>query len=157
MSPSTYRIAVATLSAAAMLATPLSIAPAAAQPAPRQVAAASTASHEETVEQRIATLHQSLKITAAEEADWNAVAQAMRDNAAAMDKLVEERDSQAAQSMTAVDDLNSYQKFAQAHADGLKNLIAAFDTLYNAMPEAQKKVADQVFGNARHQAGQAHS
>ena len=47
--------------------------------------------------------------------------------------------------MTAVQDLQTYQQFAQAHVDGLKNLTAAFSTLYDAMPDAQKKVADQVF------------
>jgi hypothetical protein len=29
--------------------------------------------------------------------------------------------------------------------DGLKNLISSFETLYNSMPDAQKKIADQVF------------
>ena len=47
--------------------------------------------------------------------------------------------------MTAVEDLKTYQKFAQAHVDGLKNLISSFDTLYAAMPDAQKKIADEVF------------
>ena len=47
--------------------------------------------------------------------------------------------------MTAVDDLKMYQKFAQAHIDGLKNLIVSFEKLYAAMPDAQKKIADQVF------------
>ena len=43
--------------------------------------------------------------------------------------------------MTAPEDLKPYQKFAQAHVDGLKNLIASFDGLYAAMPDAQKKIA----------------
>jgi periplasmic protein CpxP/Spy len=47
--------------------------------------------------------------------------------------------------MSAVEDLKTYQKFAQAHVDGLKNLISAFGTLYDAMPDAQKKIADKVF------------
>ncbi len=68
----------------------------------------------------------------------------MRDNAAAMEKVVVERTAQDSQGMTAVEDLQGYQKFAQAHVDGLKNLIVAFDTLYNSMPDSQKKVADQV-------------
>jgi protein CpxP len=155
MSHFTCRIAVAALLGAGLLAAPLTSARAAtatAQPA----AAKSTTSHQETVEQRITSLHKSLKITPDEEANWNAVAQVMRDNAAAMDKLATEREAAATQPMTAVDDLNEYQKFAQAHVDGLKNLIAAFDTLYGSMPDPQKKIADQVFGNFRHQAAQAH-
>ena len=118
---------------------------------------AATTGKGETVEQRISSLHTALKITPDEDAKWNAVAQSMRENASAMDKLVAERTAEAPQTMTALDDLNSYQKFAQAHVDGLKNLIASFSTLYNAMPDPQKKVADQVFGNFRHQGARAHS
>ena len=86
-----------------------------------------------------------MKITPDEEKKWNGVAQAMRENAAAMDKLVAANRTTPPQNMSAVDDLKTYQKFAQAHVDGLKNLISAFSTLYDAMPDAQKKVADEVF------------
>jgi protein CpxP len=134
------------------MASPSSTSPSTATTAPRtpRTAAAKAASSQpETVEQRIASLHRQLKITASEDAAWNAVAQAMRDNATQMQQLMDQRDGTSGQPMTAVDDLNLYQKFAQAHADGLKNLISSFDTLYNAMPDAQKKLADQVFSSAR--------
>ena len=49
------------------------------------------------------------------------------------------------QDMTAVQDLELYQKYAQAHVDGLKNLISSFDALYKSMPDDQKKNADEVF------------
>jgi hypothetical protein len=84
------------------------------------------------------------------------VAQAMRENAAAMDKLVVENRTTPPQNMTAVEDLQMYQKFAQTHVDGLKNLIASFTALYSAMPDAQKKIADKVFQSA-HQTAAAHS
>ena len=61
------------------------------------------------------------------------------------------------QNMSAVDDLKTYQQFAEAHVDGLKNLTSAFSTLYNAMPDAQKKVADQVFMTSGHGTSAAHS
>jgi hypothetical protein len=99
----------------------------------------------ETVEQRITSLHAALKITASEEALWNGVAQAMRENAAAMDKLVASTRTTPPQNMSAVDDLNTYVNLTQAHLDGLKNLIVPFDKLYAAMPDAQKKVTDDVF------------
>jgi protein CpxP len=51
-------------------------------------AARATRTKGETVEQRITDLHAALKITPAEESKWNEVAQAMRENAAAMDKLI---------------------------------------------------------------------
>ncbi len=107
--------------------------------------AGATEAKGETVEQRITTLHGALKITPDQEAKWKAVAQAMRENAAAMDKLVGEAQKTPRQTMTAIDDLNVYQKFSQAHVDGLKNLIDDFKALYAVMPDAQKKIADEVF------------
>ena len=109
-------------------------------------AAAATSSKPETVEQRITQLKAALKITPDQEKKWDAVATAMRDNAAAMDKLVKEKRAKMA-NMTAVEDLKTYRDFTQAHLDGLKNVISAFDTLYDSMPAAQKKNADQVFMN----------
>ena len=43
-----------------------------------------------------------------------------------------------------------------AHVEGLKALTAAFSTLYRSMPDAQKKVADQVFLNAGHEKAATH-
>jgi hypothetical protein len=114
----------------------------------------------ETVEQRIVTLHKKLKITADQEDSWNHVAQAMRDNAAAMEKLIadEKTAHPAAQTVSAVEDLKTYEAFSQAHVDGLKNLIAAFGTLYDSMPDAQKKIADHVFSTSgHHHTGHAHA
>jgi hypothetical protein len=144
LAPLLRSVAIAALMGATFLATPLTAAW--AQNAQVKTAAAeATETKGETVEQRITNLHASLQITPAEEAQWNGVAQAMRENAAAMDKLVATNRTTPPQNMTAVQDLQTYQQFAQAHVDGLKNLTAAFSTLYKAMPDDQKKVADQVF------------
>lgn len=121
-----------------------------------QAGAGATASKGETVEQRISNLRAALKITPDEDLKWNAVAQSMRENAAARDKLVSESRTTPPQSMTAVEDLQMYQKFAQAHVDGLKNLTSSFTALYSAMPDAQKKTADGVF-QAHHHATAARS
>ena len=75
---------------------------------------------------------------------WDGVAKAMRENAASMDKLVQEKQGKMA-NMNAVDDLKTYQEFSQANLDGLKNLSTAFKTLYDSMPADQKKIADGVF------------
>jgi hypothetical protein len=99
----------------------------------------------EGVEQRITQLHSELKITPDQESKWNGVAQAMRDNAANMEKLVAEKRQQGPQNMTAVDDLKTYQEFTQTHLDGLKNLTSAFSSLYDSMSDPQKKNADEVF------------
>jgi hypothetical protein len=130
------------IGAAGFASTPV---PAAAQTSKPPAAAAATSSKPETVEQRITSLKASLKITSAQESKWNAVAQAMRDNAAAMDKLVQAKHAKT--DMTAVEDLQTYRDFSQAHLDGLKNLIPAFDALYQSMPADQQKNADQVFMN----------
>jgi len=155
--PFARSVAIAALMGATVLASPLTAradtaaSPAIqlAQAAQSQAGAGATESKGETVEQRITTLHAALKITPAQESLWNAVAQAMRENAAAMDKLVAETRTTPPQSMTAVADLQTYQKFAQTHVDGLKNLIPSFDKLYAAMPDAQKKVADEVFRSSK--------
>ena len=96
------------------------------------------------VEARIKSLHDQLKITPAQEQQWSAVAQAMRDSAKATGALIAER-SKKAKSMSAVDDLQSYQAIAKAHLDGINKLVPAFQALYAAMPDAQKKIADSVF------------
>ena len=107
-------------------------------------AAAATSNKPETVEQRITTLKTALKITPDQESKWEGVAKSMRENAAAMEKLVQDKKGKMA-NLNAVDDLKIYQDFAQARLDGLKNLIPAFKTLYDSMPAEQKKNADHVF------------
>ena len=62
------------------------------------------------------------------------------DNEAEIAELIAERHENAAD-MTAVDDLQSYQKITQAHADALQKMITSFQTLYNEMPDSQKKNA----------------
>jgi protein CpxP len=144
--PTARSIAMTALLGASFLATPLTVAYAADATAAAQQGGAETANAPaETVEQRITNLHTELQITPAEEAKWNNVAQAMRENAAAMEKLGAAKTQQAPSSMTAIDDLKGYEKYAQAHVDGLKNLISSFETLYATFPDTQKKTADHVF------------
>jgi len=99
----------------------------------------------ETLDQRIGNLHAELKITPAEEADWAKVAEVMRRNDSDMQKLVADRKAMGPHELSAVEDLKTYQKFNQAHVDDLKDLIASFETLYTAMPEDQRSIADHLF------------
>jgi len=99
----------------------------------------------ETVQQRIRTLHASLHITPAEEADWSSVAQVMRDNETKMQDMISTHEAMAPHHVTAPEDLMTYETFTQAHVDGLKALRASFETLYATMPADQKLVADDVF------------
>ncbi|HEY6979472.1 Spy/CpxP family protein refolding chaperone [Reyranella sp.] len=139
-------IVAASLIGAAMLTSSAGLSMAQSPTSKPPAAAAATSSKPETVEQRISQLKTALKITPDQEAKWSKVAEAMRDNAAQMDKLVKEKRAKMT-NMTAVDDLKTYQEFTKAHLDGLKKVTDAFDSLYDSMPAAQKKNADQVFMN----------
>jgi len=141
---------VAAFMGAALLASPLALAQTASGNGTMTTHQSRAAQAEETVDQRIATLHQELQITPDEENDWKAVAQTMRDNAAAMAKMADAKAGEAAEGLTAVQDLQTYASFAQAHLDHLKTLTAAFETLYDDMPASQKKIADGVFEQSHH-------
>ncbi len=117
-------------------------APPASAPAPK--AKPARRSPAEFVEARIKSLHDQLKITAAQEPQWSAVAAAMRDNEKAVAALVAER-AKKSKTMSAIDNLRSYQAIAKAHLDGIEKLLPAFEALYAVMPDAQKKLADEVF------------
>ncbi len=104
----------------------------------------SDAKHDMDVEKHIKDLHAKLKISAAEESQWDAFAQAMRDNATELDRAIDKRAAMA-NNGTAVDDLNAYGEVVQTHADNIKKLSAAFSSLYASMPDDQKKLADEVF------------
>ncbi len=99
----------------------------------------------ETIEQRIAGLHAQLQITPPQEAAWAAVARTMRDNAAIMQRLLQEKEVSSRQGLTAVQDLQNYEEVTRVQLEGLRTLIASFQTLYNSMPAGQKRIADQVF------------
>ena len=96
------------------------------------------------VDKRIAELHYKFHISAAQEPQWTAVAQVMRDNAASMKALIKERAANA-KTMNAMDDLISYKKLAEAHENGVNKLIPVFQTLYDSMSGPQKKSADDAF------------
>jgi hypothetical protein len=51
--------------------------------------------------------------------------------------------------------MQSYPKIADAHAPHLQKLVSALQSLYEAMPDQQKQLADQVFhANAEQRAQQ---
>jgi len=140
-----------------MLATAISMSGAFAQtsapasaPAGAASAPAGKAGHERNVEDRIAYLHTQLKITSAQESQWNAFADVMRGNGETMGQLFQER--KAPTNVSALDDMKQYATIAQAHADGMKRLLDAFEPLYNSLSPEQKKLADTTF----HQPGGGH-
>ncbi|MFZ2064003.1 MAG: Spy/CpxP family protein refolding chaperone [Candidatus Binatus sp.] len=102
-----------------------------------------------SVEARIRDLHSRLHITEAQKTQWDNLARVMRENAQAMVELKKQRAADA-KSMTAVDVVKSYSEVIQAHEDGMKKFVPAFEDLYNSLSDSQKKIADSMFrGRAR--------
>ena len=96
------------------------------------------------VEEHIKELRTKLKITQAEEPQWNNLCQVMRDNAQAMLDLQKQRAADA-QSMNAVDVIKSYEQVIDAHEDGMKKFVPAFEAFYNTLSDSQKQTADAMF------------
>jgi len=100
----------------------------------------------ERIDARIRELHKKLHITAAQETQWNNLAQVMRDNAQAMVEVQKQRSASASTgSMTAVDVVKSYAAVIEAHEAGMNKFVPAFEALYNSMSDEQKKTADALF------------
>ena len=144
--------AIAAVAVAAFLSAAAAPLPAAAQvgsAASAPAKAAPTRQLRNDVETRISRLQQRLEITPEQMSQWNAVAQAMRDNAHEVRELAQAR-AQNAATMSAVDDLRSYEEINEAHVESIKKLLPPFDALYASMSDAQKKNADAVFAGFEH-------
>jgi periplasmic protein CpxP/Spy len=130
-------------------ATPPTTPPTGAKP---MASASKATSPAERVEQHITQMRAELRITPAQQAQWDQFAQVMRDNAKGMDQIVDQRGVHLA-TMTAPENMASYAQIAQQHAQDMQKLTAAFQTLYSGLSDEQKKNADEVF-RAR---GQQHA
>ena len=136
------------------------LAPAFAQTAPgptNSTAAPSEARHHgmermmpgQFVDGRIAFLKAELKITPAQEAQWQPVAAAMHENASALDQMI----TTARQNRTgtnAVQRLESREQFAKVRADNDARLLAAFKPLYASLSPEQQQMANQLVGAHQH-------
>jgi protein CpxP len=110
---------------------------------------------EERVQRRIKELHSQLQITPAEETQWNEFAQVMRGNARDMDQAFMQRAQQFPR-MNAAQNMQSYEQLSREHAQRVEKLVPAFQKLYDAMTDRQKRLADQVFrANAEKHMGRA--
>ncbi len=89
-------------------------------------------------------LHDNLMITHSQEQLWQAVAKIMRENADTLNALAKTR-AERADTANAIDDLKSYAEISEAHANGTKRLLPAFEALYNSMSAEQKQKADAEF------------
>jgi periplasmic protein CpxP/Spy len=135
------------------------LAPALAQtpPGPANTTAASSAAHHTTgrmmpgefVDGRIAFWKAELKITPAEEGQWQQVEAAMRENAKALDQTISAA-RQNRGNMGAIQRLELREQFAKVRADNDARLIAAFKPLYSSLSPEQQQMANQLAGAHHH-------
>jgi hypothetical protein len=112
--------------------------PAPGQPAQRQL-------RPSRIEGRIAFLKTELKITGAQNAAFDAVANAMRENDRAMRAGFEARQQQRGQQSNLLDRLDRRQKGAEGMAAATGKLRAAWAPLYASLSDDQKKTADELY------------
>ena len=97
----------------------------------------------EHVEGRIAFLKAELKITDAQLPQWNAFADALRDNAKAMQGMMGPMMGMG-QDGTLPDKLAAREKQLGGQLDAIRKLKAAADPLYAVLSADQKKTADEI-------------
>jgi LTXXQ motif family protein len=97
---------------------------------------------------RLAYLKAELKITDAQAPQFERVAQAMRENATAMDQAMQRMRAGRDQQKSAVDRLEARTQFATLRAQSSQRFLDAFKPLYASLSADQKKAADEML--ARH-------
>jgi periplasmic protein CpxP/Spy len=111
--------------------------------------------YETALDNRIASMHQTLEITPSQEGAWSAFAQVMHDNASAVADAYKARSS-TIKTMNASQNLQNYVQIEQQRAQGVQKLSIAFDTLYGQLSDNQKVAADQMFRRYQLRARGAH-
>jgi hypothetical protein len=95
------------------------------------------------VDGRIAFLKAELKITPAQETQWQQVATAMHQNATALDQVIGDARQQSG-SMDALQRLALREQFAKVRADNDARLLAAFKPLYASLSPEQQQMANTL-------------
>jgi hypothetical protein len=104
------------------------------------------------IEGKLAYMKAELKITPAQQAQWDKVAQVMRDNAKETDATIAQLHGQGApgQPHNAVQRLETHGRFAALRAKQSDRLLAAFRPLYDGLSDQQKQTADHLMGGHHH-------
>jgi protein CpxP len=155
------QIATLTVLTATLLAAPLSgfanssiesdtpegfqVAQATPRSAPAQPPAPPSAGNQE-IERQITDLRRKLNITPGQQPQFDALAQAMRQNAQAIDALAQQEPQN--RKPNAVEAVRSGGRFAEAEAERLKRLLPPLQALYDSLSDQQKHTADQVFASS---------
>lgn len=119
------------------------------------------------VEARLAYVRTALKITEAQQSQWNAFADVLRNQAKQRDQWRESRRAEAAQRpagqrFTAIDRLERRQKMMTISSQRLAEVVAAAKPLYAALSPEQQQLADELIAQQgrqrmhRHHRGMRH-
>jgi periplasmic protein CpxP/Spy len=95
------------------------------------------------VDGRIAFMKAELKITPAQETQWQQVAGAMHENANSLDQAIKTA-RQDRGSMDAIQRLAQREQFAKVRAENDARLLAAFKPLYASLSAEQQQMANQL-------------
>ncbi|HEX2150471.1 MAG TPA: Spy/CpxP family protein refolding chaperone [Stellaceae bacterium] len=98
------------------------------------------------IDTRLAEIKKRLNITAAQQPQFEKFADIVKQNAQAMEALMQKEQQNAKQN--ALEGLRTAASFAQVEADNLKRLVPALEALYASLSEQQKRTADQLFTTA---------
>jgi chromosome segregation ATPase len=108
----------------------------------------------ERIEARLAYIRTALKITDAQQAQWNAFAETLRNQARSADQRMQEFRAQRGQGArerpNAIKRLEQEQQRHAASVTRINELLAVQRPLYAALSSEQKAVADQLLAPRRH-------
>jgi periplasmic protein CpxP/Spy len=107
---------------------------------PVQLAQAPPVAPAPNVEANIAQLHQRLQITPAQERQFDALANVMRQNA-----QMQIMSSAPPPNPNAVEALRLAIQYGQREIDGMRRLLPALQALYASLSPTQRQTADMVF------------
>jgi len=108
----------------------------------------------EMVDQRIADMRSQLHITHAQEPQWARFAAVMRSNARALDRAYRRR-GERLDSMSALENIESYARIERRRAMDVQRLVPAFHALYASLTPEQRHAADELFRERAEQRSQA--
>jgi periplasmic protein CpxP/Spy len=124
-----------------------------AAPAPANAAAAGSEAHHhgqawltpgQLVDGRIAFLKTELKITPAQEGEWQQYAAVMRQNAQSLDQAIANSRQHQGGAMNAVQRMEIRGQFAKIRAENQARLLTAFRPLYASLSPEQQQVANAL-------------
>ena len=95
----------------------------------------------QNIEASIASLRQRLQITPAQETQFNAVANVMRQNARSEASAPHQPPANA----SAVDELRAEIQYDEVELAGMKHLLPTLEALYAVLSPAQRQAADATF------------